>query len=1082
MNSSRSPNFLQEKTEKDNLLIKKLHDPEYLYGLQYHSYENFIEKSIDKTLEEFSKKGFYRVISDEKTYEYVLKFGKTKVRAKKGSLPEDHENVSILSSRQANGYLSLDVPIGVSRMCEGKEEIVVHPRAYRLCDIPLLYNSRYDTSLGSSRNKYPYFLINGIIKILVNQIIHCGLVPRITVKSSSDGKTVEKVSYGIMRNKSYEEYAYQFPSLVLTRGKNTYNLFDILRTLEVSVEEIMSQALPGSEVQILGLVESSYVESSEEQVLNRLKETLGLQEDSSKEKLVETLVSQLGFEGLQNSKVLIRGGLKVLFELIARGKESELFMDHMKYKKVLSCGQVLHSSFVEGLQELMNRVKTPLIKALTSRNPQKSQSLLLCIIRPEIITRAMRKVITTSSETTQTVNRPFTPVNQNDGIAELRKLVTPLNKTLSHDNYRQFNPSEYGRICPSHTPHSRSTGLVETLALGAKVTLNLTPQEEKEVKAILDQLCIKNTRGPGDTRITRDGEILGYSTRTVEELVTYVKKARGPLEIGVTKGKDSVSITSTAGRVVKLVLNVSNGKVPYYSLKNSVIESSSLSKLVKKGYLRFIDAQEEQASKIAIALEECGAKDDYYYPGGELNYSYIMGYIPAANNNTGTRASLTLRFIAQALTEKPLTQTYPTSSNKSEYLVRAESSLVKGPHEKLYPDRLGQNLLTVISSYKDYTCEDAVTMNRNSVQRGMLDYLCYKRQKSKIIPDEKGVYHLWTQDDRLVEGFPKTTSRFDKGEPFISTINSEGRPHTEIASPGKDYRIIEVSLDKIKKELKVEVVSKKYRNITIGEKIGTRQGQKGIVGGLIKECNLPAILGKPYCAGLLMSPNVFSSRMTIGPLSEMLLSKASGLLGQSITQEVIEPNCLKPLEWAGDVLERFGYSKDGIEKPIYYGCRSQGFFTGFLKVFLLEHHSIDKFHRRRRGSIDVLTRQPSGGGKKSVGRGLRFGEMERDAVVAHGASHLLKERLTPDSTEVLVCSQCHVIVNEDHRFEGADFCGCCKGTDLVVVRIPYAFLVLSRTLRGASIQTCMVPQNVSILEEEDTTTEPTKDSTQQNEL
>ena len=206
--------------------------------------------------------------------------------------------------------------------------------------------------------------------------------------------------------------------------------------------------------------------------------------------------------------------------------------------------------------------------------------------------------------------------------------------------------------------------------------------------------------------------------------------------------------------------------------------------------------------------------------------------------------------------------------------------------------------------------------------------------------------------------------------------------------------------------------------------------------------------------GLLMSPIVIPSRMTIGPLFEMLVGKAASLRGEPVKVDVVEQEVLGHLKRAKEVLKKNNYNENGYESVISYGRANDQIFAGPIKVLLVEHHSLDKHHIRLKGAVDLLTKQPVSGGK-NVGGGLRLGEMERDSLFSHGSAHVLKERLSAPGDTVVVdlCTKCKTIVNDDHRLEGITRCPRCQTSEVTQLSIPYAVVSLIRTLRPVGIET-----------------------------
>ena len=199
------------------------------------------------------------------------------------------------------------------------------------------------------------------------------------------------------------------------------------------------------------------------------------------------------------------------------------------------------------------------------------------------------------------------------------------------------------------------------------------------------------------------------------------------------------------------------------------IRNSTLEKLWSSRYIQYIDCEEELNTTISLESYRAG---EYYYPGGEFSFSYMMAVIPAANTNSGPRSSLALRFVGQALGEhRPRPdQNY---SPKREYLFRAEPSLLQTNSEKHYKDNLGLNILATTASYKDYTCEDALVLNNHCVDRGMLYYMVVRKQKIAITPGNDGKYNLLV-DEATNTAIPHLGGTRSKRTHFITNQTEKG--------------------------------------------------------------------------------------------------------------------------------------------------------------------------------------------------------------------------------------------------------------------------------------------------------------------
>ena len=202
---------------------------------------------------------------------------------------------------------------------------------------------------------------------------------------------------------------------------------------------------------------------------------------------------------------------------------------------------------------------------------------------------------------------------------------------------------------------------------------------------------------------------------------------------------------------------------------------------------------------------------------------------------------------------------------------------------------------------------------------------------------------------------------------------------------------------------------------------------------------------------MIVNPHAIPSRMTIGHLVECLLSKVASLNG---SEGDATPFCGQSVDDISRMLHQLGYQKYGNE-VMYNG------FTGKrleVMIFLgptfyqrLKHMVGDKIHSRGRGPSQILTRQPTEG--RSRDGGLRFGEMERDCMISHGAARFLKERLldVSDLYRVHICGICGLIC-EANLAEQSFMCkNCVNSSNISQIRIPYAAKLLFQELMAMQL-------------------------------
>jgi DNA-directed RNA polymerase II subunit RPB2 len=236
-----------------------------------------------------------------------------------------------------------------------------------------------------------------------------------------------------------------------------------------------------------------------------------------------------------------------------------------------------------------------------------------------------------------------------------------------------------------------------------------------------------------------------------------------------------------------------------------------------------------------------------------------------------------------------------------------------------------------------------------------------------------------------------------------------------------------------------------YRKPTIGDKFSSRHGQKGTIGLIVDEADIPASADglKP---DVIINPHAIPSRMTIAQLKETLLGKVLldlGLFGDgtSFGEQSVDSIC--------DVLQKLGMERTGNE-VLYNGMTGEqietSIFMGPAFYQRLKHMVNDKVHSRSYGPMVVLTRQPAEG--RSRDGGLRFGEMERDCMISHGASRFTKDRIydSSDSFQVYSCKKCGLIAVFNHE-KKIHVCKTCNNrTDFNRVEIPYSCKLLFQEL------------------------------------
>ena len=392
----------------------------------------------------------------------------------------------------------------------------------------------------------------------------------------------------------------------------------------------------------------------------------------------------------------------------------------------------------------------------------------------------------------------------------------------------------------------------------------------------------------------------------------------------------------------------------------------------------------------------------------------------------------------------------------------------------------GENIIVAIACYTGYNQEDSIVINQSAVDRGLFRSYVLKKYTDVIKKNPST-----SQDDKFMKPDPNRVSGMKKVN--YEKLNSKGYVEEETKIENNDVIIGKVSpiqpgvennakiykdSSQIYKSGVSGVIDKVYTGIfnaddyemyavqvrsertpQIGDKYASRHGQKGTCGIILPESDMP-FTEDGIQPDIIINPNTIPSRMTVGQLLECVLGKVSSLEGHySDATPFNEYN----IEEAMEILKKNGLEEKGFE-TLYCGMtgkkiRSQ-IFIGPTFYMRLKHLVQDKIHARARGPRQILTRQPPEG--RSRDGGLRFGEMERDCMIAHGMGQFLKERLvnTSDKYNVHVCSNCGMFARKKPD-KDIYLCQVCnlRGESYTThkIELPYAFKLLIQELKAINV-------------------------------
>nr|AJQ24541.1 RNA polymerase II subunit 2 [Claviceps paspali] len=536
--------------------------------------------------------------------------------------------------------------------------------------------------------------------------------------------------------------------------------------------------------------------------------------------------------------------------------------------------------------------------------------------------------------------------------------------------------------------------------------------------------------------------------------------------------------------------------------------------LIRAGAVEYLDAEEEETSMICMTpedlelyrLQKAGvALDDdfgddlnrrlktktnpttHMYTHCEIHPSMILGIcasiIPFPDHNQSPRNTYQSAMGKQAmgffLTN--YSRRMDTMANILYYPQKPLATTRSMEFLKFRELPAGQNAIVAIACYSGYNQEDSVIMNQSSIDRGLfrsLFFRSYSDQEKKVglnytevfekpfhqstLRMKHGTYDKLDEDGIVAPGVRVSgediiigkTAPIDQENQDLGTRTSVHQ-RRDISTPLRstengiiDSVILTVNADNVK-YVKVRVRTTKVPQI--GDKFASRHGQKGTIGVTYRQEDMP-FTREGVTPDIIINPHAIPSRMTIAHLIECLLSKVSTLEGM---EGDATPFTDVTVDSVSELLRKHGYQSRGFE-IMYNGhtgkkLRAQVFF-GPTYYQRLRHMVDDKIHARARGPVQIMTRQPVEG--RARDGGLRFGEMERDCMIAHGAAAFLKERLfeVSDAFRVHICEICGLMTPIANLSKQSFECRPCKNkTKIAQIHIPYAAKLLFQELQSMNI-------------------------------
>ena len=785
-------------------------------------------------------------------------------------------------------------------------------------------------------------------------------------------------------------------------------------------------------------------------------------------------------------------------------------------KRVDLTGALLNNLFRNYFNKLVKDMEKQVIKEINTGSWKSTDDYLNIlnptniykIIKSTTIENGLKRALSTGDfgikhtnsnkvGVAQVLNR----LNYVSSLSHARRISTPTDKSGKLIPPRKLHNTCWGFLCPAETPEGASVGIVKNLAYMTHITIysNSLPLYEYVMPNVthIDNAQLTPKDMYEKVKIFINGAWVGI-TDTPQELYIMLKekKYKGIINIYTSIIFDykmrEIRICNDSGRLTRPLLRVKDKNL---LIKNSLISQLNKEELVwdnlltsskiEDSVIEYIDPDEQSWSLIATKPKDIIAKTDniHKYTHCEIHPSTMFGVlascIPFPEHNQSPRNTYQCAQGKQAM--GVYTTNYENRMDKTAYVLNypmrplVDTRIMNMIQLNKIPS--GTQVIVAIMTHTGYNQEDSLLINQGSIDRGMALVTVYHTEKDedkqKINGDEEirckpdstktkgmkmGNYNKVNSkgvipENTLVENRDVIIAK-------ITPIKENRNDHTKVIKyedQSKIYKTVEETyIDKNYIDRNGEgynfakVRLRTVRKPVIGDKFSSRHGQKGTVGNSIPECDMPFTADgiKP---DIIINPHAIPSRMTIGQLKETVLGKVLielGLFGDGTAFGDFNVNDI-----CGELI-KLGYEAHGNEL-MYNGLTGEqhecSVFMGPVFYQRLKHMVNDKAHSRSIGPMVNLTRQPAEG--RSRDGGLRFGEMERDCMVSHGASRFTRGRMydASDKYSVHICKKCGLIASYNDKMHIHHCRTCDNRTDFSYVEIPYACKLLFQELNTMNI-------------------------------
>ncbi len=1096
-----------DKTKQ--ILFRRFIEAEPISNANIESYNHFIEHELQNIIEE--NKEIEPTIIPHDIEEFKIRFNKIwvempdKTKEPKGPTITEADGskrkIFPLEARLRKITYAAPIWLEVSAHINGvqKESFVT-----QIGSLPVMLKSKFCHLNGLSKEELielsedpddpgGYFIVNGTEKVIIsiedltsNKLL---MSPENIGPSKFVGRLFsEKGSFKIPHQ--IEKGSDGLFYLTFTRVKKIPVIVVIKALGLLSDEDIANHIAPGKHYDDVFINLYEFVSiKNEEDALDYIAKKIGITQakeirvERMKEVLNKYLLPHIGIDEKDKfSKAVNLCKLLKHFIHVSNGEMPLDDKDHYMNKRIKLAGdlladavrfnfKVLVNDLLYNFQRIVKRGKFPSIKV---------------IIREKLLTSRIYSAMATGVWVggRKGISQRIERLNFLQTLSHLQRIVSPLSATQENFEARELHATHFGRLCPVETPEGTNIGLRKNMALLCKVSHGA---DEEKVLVVLKELGVENGSHPDATEVYLNNKFVGVVQNPVpfvQKVIESRRKNNVAKEVNIAyyEKPNEIYVDCTKGRARRALIIVKDGKS---LLTESVVKQLDKNELtwkdlVDQSIVEYIDALEEESMLIAVYPKDITSEHTHVEVDPLGMFGLCGALVPYANYSPGARICMGAKNQKQAIGiyASNYHLRIDTDVNILHYSQAPIVDTVMNNIIDFNKHPAGQNIVVAIMSYGGYNMEDAVILNRASIERGMGRSTYFRQGVTEelryagglvdkvCIPDKDVKGYKAEHDYRLLEddGVISPEAKVAEGDVIIGktspprflsgadeyNLTSNTRRESSVAMMHGEEGIVDFILltENGEGNKMVRIRLRDQRIPEIGDKFTSRYGQKGVVGTILEAADMP-FSTSGIVPDLIFSPHSVPSRMTISHLIEMLGGKVGALAGRFVDGTTFGAESKDSLR---QELLRLGFRENGTE-TLYNGVTGEQIrakiYIGNMYYLKLKHMVANRIQSRARGPVQLLTRQPTEGRAKEGG--LRLGEMEKDTFVAHGASLLLKERFDSDKTLIPVCEGCGLIAVYD-EYKNRAYCQVCgEGVAISSVEVAYAFKLMLDELKSLGV-------------------------------